>query len=131
MNATRILVLPILIFFTGCQTSQLKFTTDPSQGAKGVFLYLHYYQGMFGGDERAWDGLWYSRENLSIVAHLPTKSEFFILVRHSPDQSLNVTNSIRAIVNLIKEQSGVTNANDQWEKITQTVSIQKQSSRLD
>jgi hypothetical protein len=123
----------LLLFVAGCETPIVKndSSINETHGANGVFLYLHYYNAVFGDNQPVWDGQWYSRENLSIVAHLPSKSEFFIYVRKSENNNSDLTNNLYLFVKKIQEKSGGSKANQTWETISQEVSINKNTSRLD
>jgi hypothetical protein len=122
------LAILVLAVSSGCQTPIVR--SNDTHGANGVGLFLHYYAGVFGDDQPTWGGMWYSRENLSIVAHLPTKSEFFIYVRAPEDKNSDITNNLRLIVQKIKEKSGASEAKESWETISQEVSANKKNTRL-
>jgi hypothetical protein len=122
--------LAILVFAvsSGCQTPIAR--NNDTHGANGVGLFLHYYAGIFGDHQPTWRGMWYSRENLSIIAHLPTKSEFVIYVRAPEDKNSDVTNNLRLISQKIKNKSAASEAKESWETISQEVSTNKKHTRL-
>ena len=122
-----------LIASAGCQTT---VTQNNSSGynphaANEVGLFLHYYSGQFGDDQPAWNGMWYSRQNLSVIAHLPTKTEFFVYVRPPKDKNSSITNNLYLIVQQIEEKSDSTTIKRSWEIIPQNVSVKGKSSKLD
>jgi len=123
-----------LVLFTGCQTpvteSNAFSSPDSSRGDNGIVLILKYYVGIFGDDQPTWGGMYYRKENLSIIAHLPTKSEFFIYVRRPEDEKSDITNNLHLIVNRIKEKSGATEAKETWEKIAQKVDVDKKGDQV-
>jgi hypothetical protein len=126
-----ILVLALAIA-AGCETPvvQNKSSDNDTRGANGIGLFLHYYNGVFGDDQPTWNGMWYSRQNLSVVAHLPTKTEFFIYVRPPKDKNSGITNNLDSIVEQIEEKSGSNETKESWETIPQEVSINKKIERL-
>jgi hypothetical protein len=126
-----LIVLTFLIL-VGCQSPVAKNTSSDNEthGANGIGLTLKYYVGIFGDDQPTWRGQYYRKENLSIIAHLPTKSEFFIYTRRPEEENSSITNNLHLIVQKIREKSGATEAKDTWEKITQTVDVNKKGSRL-
>ena len=129
--------LNLLFLFTslslaGCETpvAHKSSSGNDTQGANGIGLTLKYYVGIFGDDQPTWGGMYYRRENLSIIAHLPTKSEFFIYVRRPEDDKADITNNLHLITEKIKDKSGAVEAKESWETISQEISIKKKSTRL-
>jgi len=85
---------------------------------------------MHGDDQPTWRGTGYRRQNLSIIAHLPTKSEFFISVRTPPETNGDITNNLQLIIREIKEKAGASASKETWETITQKTSDRKKSSGM-
>ncbi len=98
-----------------------------SSGANGVSLVLHKYVGTFGDDTPNWGGTFYSRQNLSIVAHLPSKSEFIICVRSPASKGSDYTNSLRSILEPITTTGTTQETKEQWIRLTQKIDTRKQS----
>src|SRR5205807_6627720 len=66
--------------------------TDPKAGANYVVCYGYYFNGVFGDGKKGWDGIFYLKNHLEIVAHLPTKSEFYIRAFESEKKEMSRTN---------------------------------------
>jgi hypothetical protein len=79
-----------------------------------------FYFGLFGDGQREWSGMFYLKQNLSVVIHLPTKSEFFIYVRALPSEE-NITNGLKAIASELQGHSGAKENTESWETLTQKV----------
>ena len=78
------------------------------------------YFGLFGDGKKEWSGMFYLKQHLSVVIHLPTKSEFFIYVRTLPDEE-NATNGLRAVASELQGHSGAKENTETWETLTQKV----------
>jgi hypothetical protein len=125
------LVILVLVL-AGCETrvGQNNCSAENTHGANGIGLFLHYYVGIYGDNQPTWRGQWYSRQNLSIIAHLPTKSEFFIYVCGPKNNHGDATNNLHLIIQNIQEKSDSKEAKESWETISQEVSINKKPTRL-
>jgi hypothetical protein len=121
-----------LIASIGCQTTvaQNNSSNYNAHAANSIGLFLHYYSGQFGDKQPAWSGMWYSRQNLSVVAHLPTRTEFFIYVRPPRNKNSGATNNLDLIFKQIEEKSGSTTTEKTWETISQNVSVKGKSSKV-
>jgi hypothetical protein len=130
-NLKPVLMLA-LVCSVGCKTvnSPEVSSNGDAHGVNGVGLFLPYYVGVFGDNQPTWKGQWYKKGNLSVVAHLPTKSEFFVYVCGPADEGIDVTNNIRLIAEKIRDKSGAAAMTEQWSKVTQKINFKKEDDRL-
>jgi hypothetical protein len=120
-----------LTFLIGCKTNNTNTipSSEKNRPVNGVTCFSRYYFGVFGDDQKAWSGVFYMKQNLSVVAHLPTKSEFFIAARELPDGN-DVTNGLKEIVNDLKTHAGASQDIESWETLSQTVVLGNHQTRL-
>lgn len=91
-----------------------------SHPANEVTCMSSLYFGLFGDGKKEWSGMYYLKEHLSVVIHLPTKSEFFIYVRTLPEGE-NTTNGLKAVIGELRDRAGATGSTETWETMTQKV----------
>src|SRR5262249_21753549 len=72
---------------------------------------------------KAWDGVFYSKNNLSIVAHLPTRSEFYIRVMQAARDGSGITNVTGRIINEIAESSGAKASNEGFQSLRHRIAM--------
>ena len=94
----------------------------------GIILWENYYIGMFGDDQKVWSGESYRENNLSIIAHLPSRSEFFISVQEAPRGHFGITNSLHAIIEGLRSKVGAPASDETWCDILQPISIRSKYS---
>lgn len=124
-----------LLLTIGCQSFNVEnpktiANEELNNPADEVTCMSSYYFGSLGDGKKEWSGMFYLKQHLSVVIHLPTKSEFFICVRALPDEN-NPTNGLRTIARELQERSGAKENTETWETLTQKVRVNGQDQQAD
>jgi hypothetical protein len=85
---------------------------------------------MFGDGQPVWRGEVFPGQNLTLAAHVPTKSEFYIWVQKPQQNDNDATNIIFSIFEKIRQKAGAVKTESHWEEIAQHFDNGKKGTEL-